>query len=347
MLATSLNRRTLLQGSFAGAVAVTAWNAPTFLRYAAAKDLTKVAFQLNFNPNAEHAPYFLGKKLGFYEEVSIDIQIKPGQGSAAAAQLVGTGDSAFGVGVADALVVAKSQAIPIISTAVLLQQSPTVLGSKKKQNILVPKDLYGKKVAVSPQSTVYAYWKAFIKVNNLDLSQIEEVSATGATLPLLIADKVDASGLLLTNEVVTLRYEGFEINIIQYSDYGVISYGQTLFANQDFIKKNPDIAAAFTAATLKSWTYALKHTDEAIDALAEAVPETDKKLEALKFPAIIQLSTNKEGTSRFGEQSLEGWTLSYDTFMRGGLIDTPYDPQSLFTTEFSPAASPVASPVAQ
>lgn len=72
-------------------------------------NLTPLSLQLNWNPNAEHAPYFLGRDLGFYAEEGIELEILPGQGSAAAAQLVGTGSSQFGVAVADALVIATAQ----------------------------------------------------------------------------------------------------------------------------------------------------------------------------------------------------------------------------------------------
>jgi NitT/TauT family transport system substrate-binding protein len=344
MVSPTYSRRSFVTRAAVGASALPLMASPAVLRHAGAQQLTPVSLQLNWNPNAEHAPYYLGRELGYYEEVGIDIEIKPGQGSSAAAQLVGTGDSDFGVAVADAIIVARSQTIPVVSTAVLLQQTPTVLGSKAEQNILTPEDLYGKKVAVNPQSTVHAYWKAFVDVNELDMDQIEEVNVTGASLPLLIADQVDATGLLLTNEAVTLMYEGFDINIIYYSEYGVVSYGQCLFTNEEFAAANPDVAEAFVAATLKSWEYTLEHVDEAIDVLAEVVPETNKELETLKYDAILELSSNPEGTSTFGEQSLEGWTLSYETFERGGVIETAFDPQLLFTNDFLPDDRSSATP---
>jgi NitT/TauT family transport system substrate-binding protein len=345
MSTTGLSRRSLLMRGSLGAAAAFGLRvaAPRPAFAARQDDLTTMTLQLNWNPNAEHAPYYLGKKLGYYTDEGIDIDIRPGQGSATAVKLVGTGDSDFGVAVADAVTVGRGQGIPVVSTAVLLQDSPTVLVSFAEKGIVKPEDLYGTRVAVNTQSTVFAYWLAFLDVNGLDRSKITEVNVSGASLPLLIADQVDATGALLTNEVVTLLEEGFELNIINYGEYGVKSYGQVLFTSDDFAAENPDLTRRFTAATLRSWEYSLDHVDEAIAALAEAVPETDVDLETAKWTPILELVQGANGDIPFGQQTLEGWQETYNTFQTGGLIDEPFDPQTLFTTEFLPAADQAAA----
>jgi NitT/TauT family transport system substrate-binding protein len=332
-----LSRRSLLARASLGAATLIGLPGATPPRTFAASqdDLEPVSLQLNWNPNAEHAPYFLGKKLGFYADEGIDVEIRPGQGSATAVKLVGTGDSNFGVAVADAVTVGRGQGVPVVATAVLLQESPTVLVSFTEKGIVEPADLAGMRVAVNTQSTVHAYWLAFLDANEIDRSQITEVNVSGASLPLLIADQVDATGALLTNEVVTLQNEGFDLNIINYAEYGVPSYGQVLFTSDEFASANPDLARRFTAATLRSWEYSLEHVDEAVAALAEAVPETDVALETAKWGPIQELVLGAAGEEvQFGQQTLEGWQETYNTFEAGGLIDEPFDPQSLFTTDF-------------
>jgi NitT/TauT family transport system substrate-binding protein len=340
-----LSRRSLFARTSLGAAALIGLRGATQRGAFAARqaDLEPVSLQLNWNPNAEHAPYFLGKSLGFYADEGIEIEIRPGQGSATAVKLVGTGDSNFGVAVADAVTVGRAQGIPVVATAVLLQDSPTVLASFAEKGIVAPEDLYGHRVAVNPQSTTHAYWLAFVDVNELDRSQITEVNITSGVMPALISDQVDAIGVLLTNEAVTLGHEGFELNIINYGDYGVRSYGQVLFTNDTFASENPDLARRFTAATLRSWEYSLEHVDEAVAALAEAIPETDVELETAKWGPIQELAPGSEGIDQFGQQTLEGWQETYDTFVAGGLITEPFDPQSLFTNDFLPSAEQAAA----
>jgi NitT/TauT family transport system substrate-binding protein len=299
---------------------------------ASAQSLQPVSFRLNFNPNAEHAPYYLGKKKGFYAEQGVDLNILPGTGSATAVKLVGSGDSMFGVAVADAVTVGRAQRVPVVSLGVLLQRSPTVLTSLKSKNITKPADLYGKKVGTNPQSTVYAFWRAFVKLNNLDASKMTEVAVGGSVVGPLLAGSIDASGLLLTNEVVILESRGYPLNIMNYADYGVKSYGQTVFTSDKLLKETPDLAKRVALATFRSWTYTLSHVDEAIDALAEAVPETDKKLETAKWTSIKQLVSSPDSQAHgFGYQTLDGWKETYQTFKLGGLIENDFDPRALFS----------------
>jgi NitT/TauT family transport system substrate-binding protein len=326
-----VRRRTLLgAGAFAaasGAVARLVGTGPE----ARAAGLTRATLRLNFNPNAEHAPYYLGKKKGFYAEQGIDLTILPGTGSAAAVQLVGAGDSMFGVAVADAVTVGRSQKIPVVSLGVLLQNSPTVLASLKSKNITKPTDLYGKKVGDNPASTVHAFWNAFLKINNLDPSRITVVSITAAVGP-LIAGSVDAAGLLLTNEVVVIRSRGIALNILNYADYHVQSYGQTLFTGESLLNRDRDLSKRMALATFKSWTYTLDHVDEAVAALADAVPETDKTLETAKWPVIKSLVWSSDARAHgFGYQTLAGWTQTYNTFRAGGMIQNDFDPKTIFT----------------
>ena len=329
----TMTRRGLLRaGVFAGASGALGAGLGTDRREARAAGLTKATLRLNWNPNAEHAPYYLGRKRGFYSEQGIDLDILPGTGSAVAVKLVGAGDSMFGVAVADSVTVARSQKLPVVSLGALLQQSPTVLGSLKSRNITKPQDLYGKKVGDDPASTVFAFWKAFERVNRLDAGRINEVNIHGSIIAPLIAGAVDAGGVLLTNEVVVIEYKGYPLNIINYYDYGVRSYGQTLFTSESVLGANKDLAKRMTLATFKAWTYTLSHVDEAVNALAEAVPETDKKLETAKWANIKKLAWSPDARANgFGHQTLAGWTRTYDTFRAGGLIQNDFDPKTLFT----------------
>ena len=249
----ALSRRGFLRTGLlgVGSVAVLTWGDRLSepVAQAGAQALQPVSFRLNFNPNAEHAPYYLGKKKGFYAEQGVDLNLLPGTGSATTVKLVGSGDSMFGVAVADAVTVGRAQRVPVVSLGVLLQRSPTVLASLKSKNITKPADLYGKKVGTNPQSTVYAFWRAFVKLNNLDESKMTEVAVSGSVVGPLLAGSVDASGLLLTNEVVIIESRGHALNVMNYADYGVKSYGQTVFTSDKVLKETPGLAKRVASPT--------------------------------------------------------------------------------------------------
>jgi NitT/TauT family transport system substrate-binding protein len=337
MSTIGLTRRSLLARSLVGVGATFTFAGATADRTAARQaELTPMALQLNWNPNAEHAPYYLGKKLGFYEEAGIDLEIRPGTGSGNAVKLVGTGDSPFGIALADALVFGRSQGVPALSVAVLLQQNPVVFVSFKEKGIVKPEDVYGKKVALNPQSTGYALWVAYTEAAGLDRSKIEEVNVTTAELPLLISGEVDVTGALVIDEVETLLADGRELNIIDLADFGIDVYGNTLITSDAFAAEHPDEAQRFVDASIRSWEYSIDHVDEAVAALTEAVPETDVAVETAKWGPMKDLANGPDDNTPFGQQTLEGWTQTVETFEIEGLVDEPVDPATIFTNEFLP-----------
>ena len=324
-LIPDLSRRHFLAGTGLAALGVSV-GAP----FVHAQSLRPVSFRLNYVANAGHAPYYVGVKKGFYKEAGFDVAIAPGTGSNDTVKLVGAGNDMFGVAVADAVLVGRGRGVPVVSTAVLLQQSPNVLASLTAKNITKPEDLLGKKVGMSSRSTVFAFWKAFVKETKLDESKIQfsDLGAT-ASSPVLIAGTIDATITLATNEIVALREDGVKLNTLDLGEYGVRSYGQTLFANDSLAKKDPALVHAFTRATLKAWEFTMANVPEAIAILKESVAETEVKKEIAKWAEITPRTKALKGDVAFGSQTAEGWASTYATFSSAGLIDTAFDPASI------------------
>ena len=82
----ALSRRGFLHTGLlgVGSMAVLTWGDRLSepITQADTQTLQPVSFRLNFNPNAEHAPYYLKKKKGFYAEQDVDLNLLPGTGSA-------------------------------------------------------------------------------------------------------------------------------------------------------------------------------------------------------------------------------------------------------------------------
>lgn len=321
----NLSRRDFLAGTGIAALGVTI-GAPAVR----AQSLKPVSFRLNYVANAEHAPYYVGVKKGFYKEAGLNVTITPGTGSNDTVKLVGAGNDMFGVAVADSVLVGRGRGVPVVSSAVLLQQSPNVLASLTAKNITKPEDLLGKKVGLSSRSTVFAFWKAFVKSTKLDESKIDfsDLGAT-ASSPVLIAGTIDATITLATNEVVAMREDGVKLNTLDLGKHGVHSYGQTLFANEALTKKDPALVKAFTAATLRAWEYTMANVPEAVAILKETVPETEVKKEIAKWVEITPRTKALKGDVAFGSQTAQGWAETYATFEAAGLIDQKFDPAAV------------------
>lgn len=301
---------------------------------AEAQALKPVSFRLNYVANAEHAPYYLGLKKGFYREEGIDIKITPGIGSNDTVRLVGAGNEMFGVAVSDSVATGRGRGVPVVSLAVLLQQSPNLLVSLESSNIKVPEDLYGKHVGVSSRSTVFAFWQAFVKAAKLDPAKIRftDLGAT-ASSGLLVSKAIDATITLATNEVIAMRADGIKLNTIDMGKYGVHAYGQVLFGNQQIVDKDPDLAMRMRKATLRAWEYTIGNVAEGIAALKEYIPETDIAKETAKWSEIIPRTKPLDGSNvPFGGQSVEGWKQTLDTFKAANLIEKDFPPQDIIAS---------------
>ncbi len=320
-----LSRRACLTGMTATVALV--GGLPTAVKAQSSK---KATLRLNWIPNAEHAPYFVGKKKGFYSEAGVDLEILPGSGSANAVKFVGSRNDMFGVSLSDSVVIGRGREVPVVSTGVLLQQHPHIIVSLAVKNIKTAKDLEGKRVGVEARSSSGAFFQAFAQTANLDVSKVQQIElGTTAPVSAILGDVVDASILLATNEKVVMEAEGADVNIIEMGEYGVKAYGQCLFTSAGLAEEDPDLVTRVSEATFRSWEYCIGHIEEAVAVLKENVPETDIALETAKWDEIVPRTKPAESDAPFGSQSVEGWTSTYATFSRAGLIDTEYDPAVL------------------
>ena len=69
----------------------------------------KVDFILNWVPGGDHAPYYYAKKMGWYSQAGIDLNIEPGKGSALSTQRVGAGATPIGLADMAGVLVAKGK----------------------------------------------------------------------------------------------------------------------------------------------------------------------------------------------------------------------------------------------
>ena len=83
-------------------IAIWAGAAAAVLAAAPALAQQKIDFILNWVPGGDHAPYYYAKKMGWYKDAGIDLNLEPGKGSAVAVQKVAAG--ANPIGLADMLV---------------------------------------------------------------------------------------------------------------------------------------------------------------------------------------------------------------------------------------------------
>lgn len=302
----------------------------------AALALDKVKLRLDWVFGAEHAPIFLAMEKGFFKDAGIDVTVLPGEGSSVTAKLVGNRDADFGYATADQVLIGAARGLPIVATAVVLQQNPTAFIFKTSANIKdVKTDLYGKTLGIQLKSNTGRQWEALKKSLKLDPTKFKEVPADGALVPLIASNRIDVGVGFYFNDALKLKASGEDVSWIGFEGLGVKMYSTSVLTNEALIKENPDLVKRFTKAFLKGWSYSLEHPKEAYDAFIKANPSTDKVYAELKLPEVLKLTQSDDvKAGGLGSSTKAGWESLQDQLIGMEMMKSKVDVGTAFTNDF-------------
>jgi NitT/TauT family transport system substrate-binding protein len=307
----------------------------TLLGCAPALALDKVTLRLDWVYGSEHAPIFLAKEKGFFTAEGIDVNILPGEGSTVTVKLVGNRTTEFGYAGADQALMAFGRELPVVSTAVILQKSPSAIIFPSSTGIKSLKDLYGKTLGVQLRSNTEKQWRAVEKIQNLDTSKIKEVPADRAIAQLIANKSIEAGIAFYFNDGLKLVSDGTPMGWILFSDVGLPIYSTALLTNAELIKENPDLVRRFTRAFIKGWVYSEEHPKEALDVFLKTNPTVDAKYSALKFPEVLKLTQSDDSKKNgIGHSTKENWEAMQKALIDMQLMKAPIDVSQVFTNDF-------------
>ncbi len=300
--------------------------------------LTKVTVQLSWLVNSNQAGFIVAQKKGFYAEEGLDVTNASGGPDFPSIVLVASGAADFGVeSGAESILLAKQNDIPIKAVAILDRKSPYVFFSKKSTGIASPKDFEGKTVAVSYGRPLEIVYRALIKKENVATSTVREVKKNPA-IASLFGGSVDVQPGFISDFIfaeVAGRKDGVELNALYPADYGIDSYGYTIFTTDLFIEKHPDIVQKYVRATLRGWQYAFDYPEEAVDIVASEMQGTvdkEAELQALKTRAEYVLPQITGET--LGWMDGAKWQTMQDTLLEQELISKPINIRDVYTNQF-------------
>src|SRR5258708_90938 len=226
-----------------------------------------VSFRLNWYLGGLHVPFYYGKERGFYKEEGIDLTINEGRGSANTVQVVAAGSDTFGLADSSSVVATAAKGAEIKSVMSLLNSTGYSVVSLASAGIKAPKDLEGKKLAVSPGDPLGQLFRALAAQNKLDMSKITLVQVDPAAKVVAVLEKrVDALLGGADDQFFLIKYKGETPAALRYADYGANIVGMTILTQGAIIKSKPDLVRRFVKATARSWDEAKKNPEAAVDA---------------------------------------------------------------------------------
>src|SRR5215470_11897055 len=234
---------------------------------ALAQGKDKVVLLLNWYVYSEHAPFFLGKERGYFDQEGIDLDIQEGRGSGVTVQAVAAGTATFGYADVPTMIKAASKGAPVTAVGVALQTSPMSVMGFAEKNIRKPEDIKGKIVAVTPGDSMSQIWPLFLKKTNLKDSDFKTVAGDAQTkLNAVINSQADLLLGYVMDQAIKLQDATKKpVTPIRFSDYGVNMVSSGIIVQKDYLKSHPDVVKRFLRAATRSLEEAAKNPEAAVD----------------------------------------------------------------------------------
>ena len=250
---------------------------------ALAQGKDKVVLLLNWYVYSEHAPFFLGKERGYFDQEGIDLDIQEGRGSGVTVQAVAAGTATFGYADVPTMIKAASKGAPVVAVGVALQTSPMSVMGFADKNIRKPEDIKGKTVAVTPGDSMSQIWPLFLKKTNLAEGDFKQVAGDAQTkLNAVINGQADLLLGYVMDQAIKLQDATHkQVYPIRFADYGINMVSSGVIVQKDLLKSKPDLVKRFLRAATRSLEEASKNPDAAVDAMLKANPKSGVKETAL------------------------------------------------------------------
>src|SRR5437764_6713857 len=250
---------------------------------ALAQTKDKVVLLLNWYTYSEHAPFYLGKERGYFEQEGIDLDIQEGRGSGVTVQAVAAGTATFGYADVATMIKAAAKGAPVMAVGVALQTSPMSVMGFADKNMRKPEDIKGKTVAVTPGDSMSQVWPLFLKKTNLEDSEFKTVAGDAQTkLNAVINNQADLLLGYVMDQAIKLQDATHkQVYPIRFADYGVNMVSSGIIVQKDFLKQKPDLVKRFMRAATRSLEEAAKNPEAAVDAMLKAQPKSGVKETAL------------------------------------------------------------------
>lgn len=297
--------------------------------------LTDVSFVLDWTPNTNHTGIYVAKEKGFFEEegLSVDILLP---GEAGSTQLIATGNADFGISYQEGMMMARSEGMPIVSVAALIQQNTAGYASPVEYGITEPKDFEGKVFGAVGSDLERAMMETIMKESGADIDQVEFKNIGDADYFVAVERDVDFSLVYQGWTGIEAELRGKELNMVYLKDFSdaLNFYTPILATNEKTIKDNPELVEKFIRAAVRGYLFAIDNPEEAAQILIDSEPDLDPEL--VKKSQQWLSTKYQDDAAEFGIQETERWQKVNDFMVEHGILTESLEIDKAFTNQFLP-----------
>lgn len=297
--------------------------------------LRDVQLMLDWSANTNHTGLYAAKELGYYEEEGLNVQIvQPGAGGTDT--LVASGNVPFGISYQEGVTLARTQGLPLVSIAAIIQHNTSGFAAPKDKGIVKAGDFEGKSYGGWGSPVEEAVMKSIMEIDGADVSKVNMVNMGDADYFTAVKRDIDFAWIFYAWTGIEAELRNEPLDMIYVKDYSeqLDYYTPVIVTNEKLIQEDPELIKAFMRATSKGYDYAIQHPEDAAALLTKAVPDLDAEL---VLASQKWLSPRyQDDASRWGEQKAEVWSGYADWMFERKLLEKELDADRAFTNDFLP-----------
>ncbi|NQU96126.1 MAG: ABC transporter substrate-binding protein, partial [Chloroflexi bacterium] len=155
-------------------------------------EAVRVSLALDWYPNSNHAGVYEALARGLFEEEGLEVDVYTPADPATILQTVGAGRDDFGISYQPDVLLARSEGVPVVSVAALVQHPLNSMMTLTESGIDRPRLLKGKKVGITGIPVEERLLETMLEYDGLEPGDVEFVNVGFDLSPALMGSVVDA-----------------------------------------------------------------------------------------------------------------------------------------------------------
>lgn len=229
----------------------------------------KLTLQLKWVTQAQFAGYYVALEKGFYEDMDLDVTIKPGGPDIAPAQVLAGGGADLIIDWLPSALATREKGLPLVNISQIYSKSGMMLTCLKSSDIATPEDFAGKTLGVWFFGNEYPFlsWMSKLGYETTGGSGVT-VLKQGFNVDPIFQGQADCVSTMTYNEYGQVLDGGLtneELTLFKYEDEGVATLEDGIYALEDSLKDadKVDVYAKFLKASIDGWAWANENPEEA------------------------------------------------------------------------------------
>jgi NitT/TauT family transport system substrate-binding protein len=252
-----------------------------------AAKLDTVTLQLKWVTQSQFAGYYAALAKGYYKAFGLDVKIKVGGPSITPEQVVASGQADVGLDWLPSLLATRDTGTNLVNIAQMFGRSGMTELTWKDSGINSIKQMTGKTVGVWCCGNQFELFAALTKYG-MDPQKNKGVKIFNQPFDMnaFLQRKIDAAAAMTYNELAQVLesknpatgklYTLNDLNVFKLQNEGTGMLEDGLFATQDWINANRDVAMRFIAASDRGWIYCRDHVADCTNIVLRNGPTLGK-----------------------------------------------------------------------